>query len=339
MTTLQLVWFIVIGVLFAGFFFLEGFDYGVGMSVQTLAKNDSERDLIVRTIGPVWDGNEVWLIAAGGSMFASFPYWYSSLFSGFYLVFFLILFALIIRGVSFEFRGRVSIKSKHIWNWILAIGSFIVPFTFGVVFIDMIQGMPIDKNGDIWAGFTNYVNLFSIVAGIAMALIAYLHGLNYIGLKTEWPLRQRVKLYAKWLYPVLYIGLVIFAILLYFKTDFFKVHFVATLLLIVLIVLLTIIGHISVLKGKEGIAFTTSGFSLVALVAMIFVGLFPRLMVSTINQKYDLLITNGSSSPYTLKIMTISVCIFLPVVLLYIGWTYYIFRKRVSNRNPVGNNS
>ncbi|GBG94208.1 cytochrome D ubiquinol oxidase subunit II [Ligilactobacillus salitolerans] len=332
MSTLQLIWFIIIGVLFAGFFFLEGFDFGVGMSVLTLAKDEDERDQVIATIGPVWDGNEVWLITAGGAMFASFPYWYSSLFSGYYLVLFIILFGLIIRGVSFEFRGKTSPEKKNIWNWTLGVGSFLVPFMFGIMFISLVQGVPMDAHGNVWAGFTDYVNLFSVVGGVALTLLAYLHGLNYIGLKTEWPLRGRVKKYAEILYPVLYVGLVVFAVLLYFKTDFFERHFAATLSLLVVIVLLSVSAHISVIKNNEGWAFAASGLTLVSLVALLFQGLFPRLMISSTKAANDLLITNSSSSPYTLKVMTIVVCTFLPLVLLYIGWTYYIFRKRVTGK-------
>ncbi|HIW88407.1 MAG TPA: cytochrome d ubiquinol oxidase subunit II, partial [Candidatus Ligilactobacillus excrementipullorum] len=184
----------------------------------------------------------------------------------------------------------------------------------------------------VWAGFTDYVNLFSIVGGVALTLLAYLHGLNYIGLKTEWPLRGRVKKYGEVLYPVLYVGLVAFAVLMYFQTDFFDRHLVATLSLLVVIVLLSVIAHIGVLKNKEGLAFTASGLTLVSLVALLFQGLFPRLMISSTNSKFDLLIKNSSSSPYTMKVMTIVVCTMLPIVLLYIGWTYYIFRKRVSTK-------
>ena len=181
MTGLQLLWFTLIGLLFSGFFFLEGFDFGVGMSVQTLAHNEEEKDQIVKTIGPVWDGNEVWLLTAGGAMFASFPYWYASLFSGFYLILLLILVGLIIRGVSFEFRANFPKEHKNIWNWTLTIGSTIVPFFFGLMFVSMIQGMPLGEDGNMTATFTDYVNPFSIVGGIALTLLCYLHGLNYTG--------------------------------------------------------------------------------------------------------------------------------------------------------------
>lgn len=331
MSTLQLLWFVLIGVLFSGFFFLEGFDFGVGMSVQTLAHNDGERDQVVETIGPVWDGNEVWLLTAGGAMFASFPYWYASLFSGFYLILFIILVGLIIRGVSFEFRHRMPAgKRQKMWNWTLTIGSFIVPFFFGVLFISLVQGMPMDANGDITATFTDYINLFSIVGGVALTLLCYLHGLNYITLKTEGPIRERARNYASFLYWVLYAGLVVFAILLYFNTDFFENNFMLTLLLVVLIVLLTVIASIGVFKKKEMLAFLASGLTLVALVALLFSGLFPRVMISTIPGN-DLLIEQASSSPYTLKIMTWITVTILPIVLVYTGWTYFVFRKRIKN--------
>ncbi|WP_281166039.1 cytochrome d ubiquinol oxidase subunit II [Liquorilactobacillus sicerae] len=336
MSPLQFIWFLLIGVLFAGFFFLEGFDFGVGMATKGLAVNEQEKDQLIATIGPIWDGNEVWLITAGGAMFASFPFWYSALFSGYYLLFFIILVGLIIRGVSFEFKAQSLDHKKGFWGATLALGSLIVPFFFGVVFISMIQGMPIDAKGNMTASFTDYINWFSVVGGVAVTLMSYLHGLNYIALKTTGPIRQRAKNQASMFYWILYAGLVVFAILLYFKTDFFTVHFVATLGLLVLIVLLTVGAHLSVIKSKEMAAFLASGLTFVALVALLFTGLFPRVMISSISPKYDLLISTASSSPYTLKVMTIVVCVFLPFVLAYIGWTYYIFHERISHRPETG---
>ncbi len=330
MSGLQLLWFFLVGLLFSGFFFLEGFDFGVGMAVQTLAHNEHEKDQIVETIGPVWDGNEVWLLTGGGAMFASFPYWYASLFSGYYLILLAILFGLIIRGVSFEFRHKVPAHQKQIWNWTLTIGSAVVPFFFGVMFISLIQGMPLDANGDMMAHFGDYFNLFSLVGGVAVVLLAYLHGLNYISLKTAGPIRERARNYAQFLYWVLYVGLIAFALLLFFKTDFFEVHMLTTLLMVVLIVLLTVWAHVSSFKGLEMSAFLSSGLSLVAVVVLLFQGLFPRVMISSISPKYDLLIKNASSSPYTLKIMSIIAISLVPFVLAYTAWTYYIFKKRIN---------
>ncbi|MDV5973587.1 Cytochrome bd-I ubiquinol oxidase subunit 2 [Streptococcus canis] len=330
MTALQFFWFFLIGLLFAGFFFLEGFDFGVGMAVQTLAHNEHEKDQIVETIGPVWDGNEVWLLTAGGAMFASFPYWYASLFSGYYLILLIILCGLIIRGVSFEFRHKVPVEQKNIWNWTLTIGSALVPFFFGLMFISLIQGVPLDAKGNMMAHFGDYINLFSLVGGVAVLLLSYLHGLNYISLKTTGPVRDRARNYAAFLYWVLYLGLLVFALLLFLKTDFFSQHVLGTLVLLVVIVALSIFAHASVFKQHEMSAFLASGLTFVALVALLFQGLFPRVMISSISSKYDLLIQNASSSPYTLKIMSIVAISLVPFVLAYTVWAYYIFRKRIS---------
>ena len=330
MTALQFFWFFLIGLLFAGFFFLEGFDFGVGMAVQTLAHNEHEKDQIVETIGPVWDGNEVWLLTAGGAMFASFPYWYASLFSGYYLILLIILCGLIIRGVSFEFRHKVPAEQKNIWNWTLTIGSALVPFFFGLMFISLIQGVPLDAKGNMMAHFGDYINLFSLVGGVAVLLLSYLHGLNYISLKTTGPVRDRARNYAAFLYWVLYLGLLVFALLLFLKTDFFSQHALGTLVLLVVIVALSLFAHASVFKQHEMSAFLASGLTFVALVALLFQGLFPRVMISSISSKYDLLIQNASSSPYTLKIMSIVAISLVPFVLAYTVWAYYIFRKRVS---------
>ena len=329
MSFLQVLWFLLLGVLFSGFFFLDGFDYGVGMAVGTLAHNEGERSQIIRTIGPVWDGNEVWLITAGGAMFASFPYWYATLFSGYYLILLFILVGLILRGVSFEFRAKSPAKKKPVWDKIMAICSFVVPFLFGAMFISMIKGMPIDAAGNMHAHFLDYFNWFSIVGGTALALLTYLHGLNYITLKTTGPVSQRAQNYAQAFYWVLYVGEVIFALLLLFQTDFIAVHPIATLVCLVLIVGFSVWAHVATFKNKQGYAFTASGLTLISLVTLIFCGLFPRVMISSISAKYDLLIQSASSSHYTLIVMTIATVILVPCVLAYTIWAYWIFRKRI----------
>lgn len=330
MSALQFFWFFLIGLLFSGFFFLEGFDFGVGMAVQTLTHNEHEKDQVVETIGPVWDGNEVWLLTGGGAMFASFPYWYASLFSGYYLILLTILFGLIIRGVSFEFRHKVPAEKKQFWNWTLTIGSAIVPFFFGIMFISLIQGMPLDASGNLSAQFSDYFNIFSLVGGVAMVLLAYLHGLNYIALKTEGPIRERARNYAQLLYWVLYLGLALFAVLLYLKTDFFSNHPIVTTIMVLVIVVLAVLAHASTFKGAEMTAFLASGLSLVSVVVLLFQGLFPRVMISSISPKYDLLIQNASSTPYTLKVMSIVAITLVPFVLAYTAWAYYIFKKRIT---------
>ena len=335
MSLAQFLWFILIGVLFAGYFFLDGFDLGVGMCMKGFAHNTRERDTLVESIGPFWDGNEVWLITAGGAMFAAFPFWYATLFSGYYLMFLAILVALIMRGVSFEFRSHMSEKYQSIWDAIIVISSAAIPFLFGMLFTSMIQGMPINSAGNIiHAHFTNYVNVFSVIGGIALTLLCYLHGINYIALKTTDSMRRRAKHFASFLYWVLYLGLIAFAIGVFVTTDFFKVHPVATVALLVVMVILTIVAQAGVFKGKEMLAFMASGLTNVALVALIFIGLFPRVMISTLG--HDLLIQNSSSNPYTLHIMLIVSFTILPFVLAYTIWAYIIFRKRIKQPEAGG---
>ena len=329
MTMLQILWFFLIGLLFADFFFLDGFDYGVGMAVKTLAHNEAERTQLIRTIGPVWDGNEVWLITAGGAMFASFPYWYATLFSGYYLILLVILVGLIIRGVSFEFRAQSPMAKKPLWDNALALGSLIVPFFFGVMFISMIKGMPIDAQGNIQAHFFDYFNWFSIVGGVALTLLTYLHGLNYIALKTTGAIQARAQNYSQAFYWVLYLGEVVFALLLLFQTDFIKVHPLATLLGLALIVAFSVLAHANTFKNRNGWAFVFSGLTLVSLVALLFSGLFPRLMISSISSQYDLMIKSASSSNYTLIVMTIATLVLVPCILVYTAFAYWIFRKRI----------
>ncbi|WP_270318182.1 cytochrome d ubiquinol oxidase subunit II [Lactococcus petauri] len=330
MSGLQLFWFILIAVLFGGFFFLEGFDFGVGMSVLALARNKREVNQAIATIGPFWDMNEVWLLTAGGAMFASFPYWYASLFSGYYNILLLILACLILRGVTFEFRHRSeSEKVERGWEIILGVTSFFIPFLFGLMFTSMIQGVPMDARGDIYASFTTYVNPLSLVGGVAVALMSFLHGLNYIALKTEGNMRKRANDLANKLYFVLYAGEVVFALLIAMKTDFIEKHAPLTIGLLAVIVLLTVFAHVSVAKKREMSAFLSSGLTFLALVALLFQGLFPRVMIAE-NPAYSILIKDASSTHYTLTTMSYITIAILPFVLAYMAWTYYIFRKRIS---------
>ena len=220
---------------------------------------------------------------------------------------------------------------KNMWNWTLTIGSTLVPFMFGLLFTSMVQGMPIDAEGNMSAHFGDYVNLFSVVGGIAFNFALLLTWIELYCTKTTGPIRDRARNYASAFYGVLYFGLVAFAALLYFKTDFFEKHFASTLLLLIVIVALTLIANISVFKGKEMVAFIASGLTMVALVGLLFSGLFPRVLISSIDPSYDLLIAEASSSHYTLKIMSYLSLTILPFVLAYTAWTYYIFRKRISH--------
>lgn len=331
MTNLQLLWFLLIGVLFSGFFFLEGFDFGIGMSIRFFAKDRDERDVVIQTIGPRWDGNEVWLITAGGAMFASFPMWYASLFSGYYIVLFLILVALIFRGVSFEFRANMQTDTwRNFWEWAASISSFCAAFLFGMMFTSMIQGVPLDGQGNIFGSFTTYVNWFSLVGGVAVSLLCFIHGLNFLRLKTSGGLRERAQKWSRILYPVLLAGEVVFVILLFLTTDFFTKKPVTTWSILIALVIFTLIAWWGAIASHDWASFLASGLSLISVVVLIFNGLFPRVMIGKDNVN-SILIKNASSSPYTLHLMTIITFSILPIVLIYFIWSYWVFYKRLSS--------
>lgn len=336
MSTLEIVWFVLIGVLWAGFFFLEGFDFGIGMQFVLNARDQKDREALYQAIGPNWDANEVWLVTAGGAMFAAFPYWYASLFSGFYLMLFIVLISLIYRGVSFEFREQMpTIQGTQIWERLIALTSFLVPFVLGMIFTAMVSGTPMDARGDLSAGFFDYVTPFTLVGGVAVSLMSYVHGLNYTRLRIEGDLRQRALTQLKYLYPILLVGEALFAVLLFFYTDFIQEKTVLTLTILVVIVLTTVVGWWLALKNKQEIVpFILSGLALVEVVTLLFAGLFPRVMVAN-NPLHSLTIMTASSSAYTLKVMTIVVIISLPVTLAYQIWSFWVFRKRIVSHKVI----
>lgn len=334
--TLNELWFILIAVLFIGFFFLEGFDFGVGMSTRLLARSKQERDQILATIGPFWDANEVWLITAGGALFAAFPNWYATMFSGYYTLFVVFLLALIARGVAIEYSHHADQeKWKNIWHWLVFIGSFAAPFLLGILFTSLVRGMPIDESMTLYGHFADFINLYSIVGGLAVVLLTLIHGLTFIGIRTLGDVRERALLLLNKVYIFLFAGLVLFAILTYTETDLFIARPLATPILLGAVVLSAILGVLFANKKKEGWAFIMSGMSIIFTVAMLFVGLFPRVMISSIDPAFNLTIANAASGPYTLSVMTKATVLLLPFVLGYQIWSYYIFRKRISPKKSV----
>jgi cytochrome d ubiquinol oxidase subunit II len=325
------LWFVLIAVLFIGFFFLEGFDFGVGMSTRFLARSEIERSIIVNTIGPVWDANEVWLLTGGGAIFAAFPNWYATMFSGYYVPLLAVLLFLIARGVSFEFRRKVPNPSwTNIWDWALFFGSLMPPFLLGVLFTSLLKGMPIHKDMNMTAGFSDYINVYSLWGGLTVTLLCFLHGLNFLTLKTEGELRERSSPLAKKIAAAVLGALVIFVGLSWTMTDIFIVRRVPELILVIFIVVSYLLSYWFVSKKREGLAFTMSGIGIACTVLAIFVGLFPRVMISSINKAFDLTVYNASSGAYSLKVMTIVAFTILPFVLGYTIWSYYIFRKRIT---------
>lgn len=325
------LWFVLVCVLFVGFVFLEGFDFGVGMSTKFLAKNETEKRVLINTIGPFWDANEVWLLTAGGAMFAAFPNWYATLFSGYYLAFVVLLLALIARGVAFEFRGKLQAsKWKGIWDWAILLGSLLPPFLLGALFSGMIKGLPIDRSMTMHAGFFDIVNLYTIIGGLAFVALVYLHGLMFIRLKTDGEIRERAGKAAMKMYMAAGAVVVLFAILTAVFTDAF-VKRGAILIPVYAVAIVLYLGLYPLLRNKkEGLSFAVTGLILILVTVSFFVALFPNVLISSMGAANNLTLYKASSSPYSLKVMTIVACTMVPVVLAYTIWSYYVFRKRVT---------
>ncbi|PIC87353.1 cytochrome d ubiquinol oxidase subunit II [Sporosarcina sp. P20a] len=325
------IWFILIAVLFIGFIFLEGFDFGVGMSTKFLARNDLEKRVVMNTIGPVWDANEVWLITAGGAMFAAFPHWYATAFSGFYLPFVILLLAFIIRGVAFEFRNKVDSKAwVKTWDWAVFIGSILPPFLFGVFFTSLIRGLPIDGDMNMYASFTDFVNVYTVIGGVTFVLLSYLHGLLFIGLKTVGELRERANATARKVYALTGVFLILFIIFTYLDTDAFADHGAILIPTYGLAVILYGLLFFFLKSKREGLSFTMTGLVLIIIMANFFIALFPNVMISSMDPAFNMLIADAASGDYSLKIMTIVAFTMVPIVLAYTIWSYYVFRKRLT---------
>ena len=327
---LNILWFILVAVLYIGFFFLEGFDFGVGMLLPFLAKKDEERRAVINTIGPHWDGNEVWLVTAGGATFAAFPNWYATLFSGFYLGFFLLLLTLIFRGVAFEFRSKIgSLKWRPTWDAAISISSFLAAFLLGVVFTNIVAGVPIDGNQVYTGSFSTLLNPLAIMGGLAVVAVFMLHGANFLSLKLSDVLHERaVKVAASFWWTTLAMAAV-YLVWLVLGTSVFMEKGFPAMILPILAALALLASRLLISAKREGWAFVMSGLTVVFTVASLFVALFPNVMISSTSADFNLTIYNASSSPYTLKVMTIVACVLLPVVLAYQVWTYVVFKKRV----------
>jgi len=334
---LNTLWFALIGVLWTGFFLLEGFDFGVGILLPFLGKDDTDRRVMINTIGPVWDGNEVWLIVAGGAMFAAFPNWYATMFSGFYLALFLILIALIGRGISFEFRAKQDSDSwRRWWDRATFWGSLLPALLFGVAWGNILRGVPIDTQQEFAGTFFDLLNPYSLLAGLTSVALFTLHGAVFLTLKTADPLRVRARRAAIRL--ALPTTALVFGFLAW---TYWNAEQMDNKGLVPGFVPIAAIAAVAVVawllrEELEGWAFLATALSIVLITATIFLNLYPRVMVSSIRPANDLTIWNASSTGKTLGVMTIVALFFVPIVLGYQGWTYHVFRRRIRREDIPG---
>jgi cytochrome bd ubiquinol oxidase subunit II len=328
---LETFWFILIAILWAGYFLLEGFDFGVGMLLPFLPHGEEDRGTMLRAIGPVWDGNEVWLITAGGATFAAFPAWYATMFSGFYIALLLVLFFLIIRVVSFEWRSKSETPGwRAFWSWANTIGSAGAALVWGVGLSALVYGTPIDSNGDYAGSFWDLFNAYTVFAGISVVILFAFHGATFLTLRTVGELRERAEHAARRLaLPAVALGAVFLIWTVVVAMDKNDKDLFPPVLPAVLGIVALGLALVFLFQGGGGRAFAMTGLGAICLVATLFVSLYPRVMVSNPDFQNSLTVDDAASSHYALSVMSVVALIFVPVVLAYQGWTYYVFRRRV----------
>jgi len=327
MEPLPIVWFITICVLWTGYLLLEGFDLGVGMRMLFSARTEHDRRVMLNTIGPVWDGNEVWLITAGAATFAAFPGWYAALFSGLYIPLTIALVGLIVRAVGIEYRGKLASAAwRRLWTVLIGVGSLLVAFCVGALLALTSTGLPLDANGDRVGGPFVWLSVPALVGGLAVVGFALAHSATFLALKTEGEVRERSGRFAARWAPLCIVPAVAWAVWVQIEHR----AALTSWALVIAAVLAAVVGWISARARREGLAFLGyAGFGVLG-VAAVFAAMFPRLLPSTIDPAFDLTIWNTANSPYTLAVMTVITLVALPAILVYQGWSYWIFRQRVT---------
>ena len=335
---LESIWFILWGVLWAVYFMLDGFDLGLGSLMPFLAKSDTERKIIYSSMGPFWDGNEVWLITAGGVTFAAFPTTYAVLFSSLYSALMLILFALIIRAIPFEFRGQIDNPTwRKLWDTCLVIGSFLPALLFGVAFANIFQGIPIDAKGIYQGTLFTLLNPYGLLGGVLFVLLFFVHGSIWLSIKTVGELHERAASMAKKLWPVLLVVAVVFLVATGFSTKLYNNYLRTPLLFVIplLAVVSLLLTRVFIAKAAFWKAWFASGLTIVSATLFGVVGLYPSLLPSSLNPAYSMTIHNSASSPLTLKIMLVVALIFVPLVIGYQTWVYILFSGKVTEEELV----
>jgi cytochrome bd ubiquinol oxidase subunit II len=322
-------WYIVIAILWTGFFILEGFDFGVGMLHSVVGRDDAGRRAAINTVGPLWDGNEVWLIVAGAGMFAAFPGWYATMFSAYNLALVLLLASLMVRGLAFEYRGkRDAARWRTTWDVLMTVGSVLAPLLIGVALAGLLHGLPINSAQNFTGTFWDLLQPYALWTGITLVLACLLHGATFLCLKTTGDMRDRSWRAARRVAPLTAAFVVGFIIWTHVTAS--TAFFLNVIELLAVLAVLT--ANWLVYERREGFAFAATAVTIGSCIIAIFVDLYPNVMVSSTNHAYNLTVHNTASGGYSLKVMTVVVIILLPVVLAYQSWTYYVFRRRVSKQ-------
>jgi cytochrome bd ubiquinol oxidase subunit II len=323
------LWFILIAILWTGFFVLEGFDMGVGMLHGIIGKDEPGKQTVLATIGPLWDGNEVWLVVAAAAMFAAFPGWYATMFSGFYLAVVLLLLALILRGTSFEYRGKNPSRRWHgTWSRLLTVASLLAPFLIGLMLGDLLNGVPIGADHEYVGNFGNLFQPYAIFVGITLVSLCVLHGATFVALKTEGDVRVRAGKLVRRIAPVT--ALIVLAFVGWTHVTAGGGGFLNP---VELLVAIAVVAAWALVRDHQGWAFAATTVTIGISIITLFVDLYPTVMVSSTNRAYSLTVHNSSSTPYSLKVLSVIALVFLPIVLAYQGWTYYVFRRRISDQS------
>ncbi len=324
---LHTTWFILITVLWIGFFVLEGFDFGVGALHMWIGRSETERRVAINTIGPWWDGNEVWLIVAGAATFAAFPGWYATMFSALYLALVLVLVALFGRGVSFEWRGkREDVRWRAGWSWALTIGSVLIPLLVGVALGDLLHGLPINGQHTYTGNFFDLLTGYGLMTGVTLLALCLLHGATFLKLRTVGEIRDRARTAAHAIGPIAVIVNLAWVIWTLVVIGGGTVPQPTQIFGMIAVIVAWMLAR----SDNDGWAFTASAFAIAAVIGQLFIALYPNVMVSSTNHAYNLTVNNVASGHYALVVMTVVAVLFFPIVLLYQGWSFHVFRKRVS---------
>jgi cytochrome d ubiquinol oxidase subunit II len=332
---LQILWFVIVAFFWSGYFLLEGFDFGVGMLLPSLPRNETERTIMFHSIGPVWDGNEVWLVVAGGATFAAFPDWYASMFSGFYIALLLVLVCLIVRVLSFEWRAKsTSARWRAVWLWANTIGSVGASLIWGIGLSNLLYGVPLDSKGDFTGTFWDLFSPYTVLAGVAVVAVFAFHGATFLTLRTAGDLAERASRAARRLsLPAAALGAAFLVWTVVVAVDRNDKDVFPPVLPAALGIAALVLAALLV-RRRSGYAFAATALGTVAAVATLFTSLYPRVMVSDPNFANSLTVSSAASAHYTLAVMSVVAVIVTPVILLYQGWTYHVFRQRLGGGEP-----